>query len=129
MDNLVHTLRMFRDGVESLLKGDDRLDSTIEPTVVVMHDDLSGTLNVNSYMDGRISDMLREEINGKMESDVFMLSCSGVFHVSNKSMKLNCAIVNEDGMPVNVQNSSRMKQLNEFINDTRHGIFSVFKSI
>ena len=129
MEELTRNLETFRDKVELLLKSDARLDESTGPSVTVMHDDMGGTLNVTSFMKREISEMLRDTIGDKMESDVFMLTCSGVFKMDDKAMKLNCSIVNEDGISVNVYNDKKMNPLNEFIHKTRYEIFNIFKSI
>lgn len=112
-----------------MLKGDPRLDKSVVPAVNIIHDDLGGSISIASFLDKGTASAIKKEISGKMESDVLMLACSGVFYMENRFMKLNCSVVNEDGMPVSIVESNKIEDINQFIKETRYGVFNIFKSI
>lgn len=123
-------LKSFKQRVELMLSRDGScLDTSIAPMVDVMHDELGGSISITSYLGQQASESIRKRVSGKMESDVFMLACSGVFRMDDRSMKLNCAIVNEDGMPVTIAVEEGMDGLNRFVQETRQDVYTIFQSI
>ena len=123
------TLTVLKNEIESLLMKNDMLDHSKESFVTVNHDDLGGSISVSSFVLPSISNMLRSEVKDEIGSDVFMLSCSAVFTLNKKMMKINCSIVNEDGIPVNVVDAPGVKKITEDVSMTRTSIYNIFKSI
>jgi hypothetical protein len=118
----------WRNDIEAIMRSDGMVRESPEPKVEIDYSfGNSGLVKAQAIINEDISRSLRELSKNKIETDVFLLSCTGHFSLSPKDISLDCSIINEDGLPVTLVKEIPLQLITERVNVTASRIIESFR--
>ena len=118
----------WKDRVHAIVAKDDIMSKSTKPSIVITYGDTGGTIRVQSILSDDVSKMLRKNVKN-IGNDLFLLSCLGSFSLDPKDISLNCSVINEDGIPVDIIKSEIITKIDAKAKETRVKILNSFDEL